>query len=202
MGGRIKRLLARIWAYPFWFAVNRAGVAKIVAEDVDWAVRCTNNAEISALDRYSQFAFLCSAELERQFRTLVHYRLQSAPPFVRLLLRAIYRRPATPVLQADRIGPGLFIQHGDDTIVQAQSIGSYCWINQNVTVGATAEGRPTLGDRVRIGTGAVVVGPVTLHDGATIGPNATVIHDIGPGETVVAPAAVPVELPQDGDARR
>lgn len=200
MGGRIKLLLARIWAYPLWFSINRAGVANIVAEDVDWAVRCINNAEILALDRYSQFAFLCSAELERQFRTLVHYRLGSARPFVRLILRAIYRRPETPVLQVDRIGPALFVQHGYETIVDAESIGKFCWINQGVTVGATSEGRPTLGDRVRIGTGAVIVGPVTLHDGATVGPNATVVHDVGPGETVVAPQAVPVEQ-QEGDAR-
>lgn len=102
-------------------------------------------------------------------------------------------RPAeTLTLSADRIGPGLFIQHGVATIVTAKSIGSHCWINQQVTIGHDATGGPTLGDRVRVGAGAVVIGPITLHDGATVGANATVIHDVGPGETVVAPLATPL----------
>ena len=113
----------------------------------------------------------------------------SAPLALRLLLRAMYRPAATLTLNADRIGPGLFIQHGVATIVTAESIGSHCWINQQVTIGHNATGRPTLGDRVRVGAGAVVIGPITLHDGATVGANATVIHDVGPGETVVAPLA-------------
>src|SRR5271165_3513753 len=41
-------------------------------------------------------------------------------------------------------------------------------------------------------------GPITLHDGATVGANATVIHDVGPGETVVAPLATTLK-PRLGD---
>ncbi|MFW0795320.1 DapH/DapD/GlmU-related protein [Gordonia sp. CPCC 205515] len=93
------------------------------------------------------------------------------------------------VLDADDIGPALFIQHGLGTIVTAESIGHHCWINQQVTIGHNAVGRPTLGDHVRVGAGAVVLGPITLHDGSTVGANATVLHDVGPGETVVAPEA-------------
>ena len=103
-----------------------------------------------------------------------------------------------PLIDADRIGPGLFIQHGVATRVGADSIGSHCWINQQVTIGYDATGRPTLGDRVRVGAGAIVIGRVTLHDGATVGVNATVIHDVGPGETVVAPLATALK-PRSGD---
>jgi serine O-acetyltransferase len=81
-------------------------------------------------------------------------------------------RPAA--LDAARIGAGLFIQHGVATIVTADNIGSHCWINQQVTIGYNARGRPTLGDRVWVGAGALVIGPITLHDGATVGANATV----------------------------
>ena len=191
--------LARVWAYPLWCSVIRSESADAVAEDVDWWMRCIDDAELLGLDRYSRFAYLSGALPE--FRTLVHYRLRTAPLALRLLLRAIYRPAATLTLNADRIGPGLFIQHGVATIVTAESIGSHCWINQQVTIGHDATSRPTLRDRVRVGAGAVVIGPITLHDGATVGANATVIHDVGPGETVVAPLATSLKPRRgDGDA--
>ena len=179
--------LARVWAYPLWCSVIHSESADAVVEDVDWWMRCIGDADLLKLDRYSRFAYLSGALAE--FRTLVHYRLRSAPLALRLLLRAIYRPAATLTLNADRIGPGLFIQHGVATFVVAKSIGSHCWINQQVTIGHNARGRPTLGDGVRVAAGAVVIGPITLHDGATVGANATVMHDVGPGETVVAPLA-------------
>jgi serine O-acetyltransferase len=191
--------LARVWAYPLWYGVTRSESADAVAQDVDWWMRCINDADLLQLDRYSRFAYLSGALTE--FRTLVHYRLRSAPRGLRMLLRKLYRPAATLTLNADRIGPGLFIQHGVATIVTAKSIGSHCWINQQVTIGHDAAGRPTLGDRVRVGAGAVVIGAITLHDGATVGANATVIHDVGPGETVVAPLAIALKpRPGDGDA--
>jgi serine O-acetyltransferase len=184
---KILFVFARIWAYPLWRGVAHSSSADAVAEDVDYWVHCIDDPELLQLDRYSRFAYLSGALTE--FRTLIHYRLRSAPLLIRFLLRALYRPAPTLTLAADRIGPGLFIQHGVSTIVTAESIGSHCWINQQVTIGHNAAGRPTLGDRVRVGAGAVVIGPITLHDGATVGANATVIRDVGPGETVVAPLA-------------
>lgn len=171
-------VLARVWAYPLWCSVIRSESADAVTEDVDWWMRCIGDAELLALDRYSRFAYLSGALTE--FRTLVHYRLRSAPFVLRVLLRAQYRPAGAVTLNADRNGPGLLIQHGVATIVTAESHRSRCWINQQITIGHNATGRPTLGDRVRVGAGAVVLGPITLHDGATIGANATVIHDVGP----------------------
>jgi serine O-acetyltransferase len=182
--------LARIWAYPLWYSVIRSAAADDVTADVRWWVQCIDDAELLDLDDYSRFAYLAGALTE--FRTLVHYRLRCEPAVVRTALRVLYRPAPTLTLEADRIGPALFIQHGVATIVTAESIGSYCWVNQQVTIGHDAVGRPTLGDRVRVGAGAVVLGPITLHDGATVGANATVIHDVGPGTTVVAPLASPL----------
>jgi serine O-acetyltransferase len=182
--------LARVWAYPLWCSVIRSESADDVLEDVDWWMHCINDDQLLNLDRYARFAYLSGAL--KEFRTLVHYRLRSAPLPLRVLLRVLYRPEPTLTLDADSIGPGLFIQHGFATIVVAESIGSHCWINQQVTIGYDAKGKPTLGDSVRVGAGAIVLGPVTLHDGATVGANATVIHDVGPGETVVAPLATPI----------
>jgi serine O-acetyltransferase len=189
---------ARIWAYPLWCSVIHSKAAQTVIEDVDWWMRCINHPDLLALDRYSRFAYLTGALTE--FRTLVHYRLRSTPAALRLLLRAVYRPATTLTLEADRIGPGLFIQHGVATIVTAESIGSHCWINQQVTIGHNARGRPTLGDRVRVASGAVVIGPITLHDDATVGANATVMQDVGQGVTVVAPLATALNPQRDGDA--
>lgn len=198
-GWTLRLACARIWAYPLWCSVIRLQAAQVVAEDIDWWVQCMDDADLQALDRYARFAYLSGALTE--FRTLVHYRLRSAPTMLRFLLRAVYRPSATLTLDVDRIGPALFIQHGVATTVSAGSIGSHCWINQQVTIGYTAKGRPTLGDDVRIGAGAVVVGPITLHDGATVGVNATVMHDVGPGEVVVAPLAIALDhRRRDGDA--
>jgi len=191
--------LARVWVYPLWFSVIRSGAVEAVFEDIDWSLQCIDDPQLLALDRYSRFAYLSGAL--REFRTLVHFRLRNSPLPLRLVLRLLYRPEPTLTLDADSIGPGLFIQHGFATIVVAESIGSHCWINQQVTVGYDAKGKPTLGDSVRIGAGAVVLGPVTLHDGATVGANATVVNDVRPGETVVAPLAAPINRRHgDGDA--
>lgn len=82
--------LARVWARPLWLAVGRSDAADVVAEDVDWWMRCIDEPDLSALDHYSRFAYLSGAL--REFRTLVHYRLQSAPWPLRMLLRKLYRR--------------------------------------------------------------------------------------------------------------
>jgi serine O-acetyltransferase len=191
-------VLARIWAYPLWCTAKRSSSAQDVAEDVEWWSRCINDKTLLALDPYARFAYFTGALTE--FRTLMHYRLRRTRAPLRIFLRAVYRPAPTLILDAERIGPGLFIQHGLATIVTAQSIGSHCWINQQVTVGHTAKGRPTLGDNVRIGAGAVVLGPITLNDGATVGANATVLSDIGPGVTVVAPLATTLNRrPAAGD---
>jgi serine O-acetyltransferase len=192
--------LARIWAYPLWRSVIRSEAADDVVEDIDFWMSCIDEPELLALDRYSRFAYLTGALTE--FRTLVHYRLRSSPWPLRFLLSKLYRPSATLTLEADQIGPALFIQHGVGTIVTAQSIGSHCWVNQQVTIGYNAKGRPTLHDGVRVGAGAVVIGPITLHDGATVGANATVIHDVPAGVTVVAPTATILHRRQEpGDAQ-
>lgn len=195
--GRAKLLvLARIWAYPLWCSAIRSESADEVHQDVDWWMDCMNDEKLLALDHYSRFAYLAGALPE--FRNLVHYRLRSAPPVRRGLLRGLYRPKPTLTLDAKSIGPGLFIQHGFATVVYAETIGRHCWINQQVTIGYDTRGKPTLGDDVRVGAGAMVIGHLTLHDGATVGVNATVIHDVGPGETVVAPLATPLKTRSPG----
>jgi serine O-acetyltransferase len=87
----------------------------------------------------------------------------------------------------NNIGKGLFIQHGNSTIIHAARIGSNCWVNQNVTIGDNGRGIPTIGNNVRIGTGAVVLGPILVGDNVVIGANATIVKDV-PSNSVVVPS--------------
>ncbi len=196
----IRLALARVWAYPLWCSVIGSESAGAVAEDVDWWMRCIGDAELLGLDPYSRFAYLSGALTE--FRTLVHYRLRSAPAGASCFCCGRCTDPQQPS-PSTRTGSGR--DSSSSTVSQPSSprnpSASHCWINQQVTIGHDATGRPTLGDRVRVGAGAVVIGPITLHDGATVGANATVIHDVGPGETVVAPLATALKPRRgDGDA--
>ena len=61
-------------------------------------------------------------------------------------------------------GLSLFIQHGFSAVINARSIGSDCYINQQVTIGSSwAADSPTLGNGVRLTAGAKVLGDVTLN---------------------------------------
>ena len=87
-------------------------------------------------------------------------------------------------LTSKNMGPGLFIQHGFSTIVGVETMGSNCWINQQVTVGHTEKGRPKIGNNVKIMTGAKVLGNVTIGDNVIIGAGAIIVKDV-PSDCVV-----------------
>ena len=82
------------------------------------------------------------------------------------------------------IGAGLFVQHGFSTIIMAD-LGENCWVNQQVTIGhKDKNGRPQIGNNVRITAGAKVLGNIKVGDNVTIGANAVVVKDV-PDDCVV-----------------
>src|SRR5262249_21483457 len=90
---RMLLALARVWAYPLWCSVIHSDSAETIEEDVDWWMRCIDDADLLALDRYSRFVYLSGALTE--FRSLVHYRLRGAPMALRIAMRTLYRPAAT-----------------------------------------------------------------------------------------------------------
>jgi serine O-acetyltransferase len=121
-----------------------------------------------------------------EFRSLLHYRIP------RTKVVSILSGPGTPALyiKTPNIGPGLFIQHGFSTIIDAKSIGSNCWIHQQVTIGFTEAGKhPVIGDNVMIGAGAIIIGDVTIGDNAVVGAGAVVTKDVPSGCIVVGSPA-------------
>jgi serine O-acetyltransferase len=99
-----------------------------------------------------------------------------------------------------RIGKGLYIGHfGGLVIHQDAVIGENCNLAHGVTIGQTnrgsRQGCPTIGNRVWIGTGAVLVGRITVGDNVLIAPNSFVNFDVPPNSVVLGnPARV---MPRD-----
>lgn len=85
----------------------------------------------------------------------------------------------------EKIGGGIFIQHGYCTDLSCRAIGDNCWINQKVTVAYRGNDCPTIGNNVRIGTGAIIIGGIHIGDNAKIAAGAIVVKDV-PANCVVA----------------
>nr|WP_296778778.1 serine acetyltransferase [Rhodococcus sp. (in: high G+C Gram-positive bacteria)] len=183
--------LARIWAKPLWWGASKSVNFGVLQQDVDRWIECIGNDALKPLDTYSRFAYLAGALPE--FRNVVHYRLRPSALPVRILLKRLYRPDGTIILEADTIGPGLFLHHGNGIMISATSIGKNFWINQHASLGYNAKGRPTVGDNVTIAAGAVVTGPITLGDDVTVGANAVVIKSVPSGTIMVAPIAQKLE---------
>jgi len=175
-------------AAPLWAVVQRAEAGPYLRRDADRFAECLRRPDVAALSPRARFGWLVARHPE--FRSLVHFRLTPLPWALRALLRALWRPLPTLHLNAAVIGPGLFIEHGFATTLTAATVGEDCWVNQQVTVGHTGRGQPVVGDRVRIGAGAVVVGPVHVGDDAVVGANATVVRDVPAGAVMLAPEAV------------
>lgn len=124
----------------------------------------------------------------REYRTVFYARLAgggTAPRVLARLLATLWRPQVAFELSCGRIGPGLYVAHGFATIVVAARIGTDCLLSQQVTIGHSDRGGPpVLGDRVRIGAGAIVVGPITVGDDAVVGAGAVVVHDVPAGAVV------------------
>lgn len=119
-----------------------------------------------------------------EFRNLYIYRNKHRLGYNRVL-RMLYHPLDTLWITTEKIGGGLFIQHGFSTYIAAESIGENCWINQMVNIGYKDDGRPArLGNNVTVACGAVVVGDITVGDNSIIGANAVVTKDVAPGSVM------------------
>lgn len=87
-----------------------------------------------------------------------------------------------------QIGRGLYIGHSGGIVVGAAQIGHNFSISQGVTIGQTnrgeRKGRPTIGNNVYVGPGAIVIGNIKIGDNVAIGANCVVTKDI-PDNAVV-----------------
>lgn len=77
------------------------------------------------------------------------------------------------------IGPGLYIGHFGDVLVDRCRLGKHCTISQSTRIHAgDAASGPVLGDRVWVGAHAQIIGPYTIGTGSTVSAAATLTRDI------------------------
>lgn len=137
--------------------------------------------------KYGICSFLYFFFVFKEFRRLVDYRLKKTKlVFLRLLLKPFLG--GLNLYFACRegcIGGGLRIMHGYSTTVLVKKMGTNCMINQNVTIGWSYSGIPTIGHDVWIAAGAVVCGGISVGDDVVIGANSVVTKDI-PSHCMVA----------------
>lgn len=113
----------------------------------------------------------------KEYRNLLAFRFFGRGD--RFIFKRLFRPMEILYIYCRDIGPRLFIQHGFSTTISAKSIGSDCWINQQVTIGYTfAPNAPLIGNGVRLSAGAKVVGSIAIGDNAIIAANAAVVKDV------------------------
>jgi serine O-acetyltransferase len=124
----------------------------------------------------------------RDFRTVLYRRLwdgNRAGSLLASLLSRILRPRESCYVGGGPVGPGLYLLHAFSTIVNAETMGSDCFIANGVTVGADVAGnRPRVGNQVAVYANATILGGVTIGDYALVGANALVIDDVPAGATV------------------
>jgi serine O-acetyltransferase len=93
-----------------------------------------------------------------------------------------------------KIGKDLFIDHGTGVVIgETTIIGDNVTIYQGVTLGGTSyhpvKRHPTIGNNVIIGAGAKVLGNIKIGDRAKIGAGAIVVKDVLAGSVFVGETA-------------
>jgi serine O-acetyltransferase len=132
-----------------------------------------------------------------EFRNVFYFRTGMAGK-----LLSIFCRPMSSLIieRKMKVGPGLFIIHGEGTFVLADEIGQNCTVYQQVTIGNVEGGMPTIGNNVTIYAGAKILGRVRVGDNVSVGANSVVIKNVPPNVTVLGVPAVVVwkKKPADG----
>ncbi len=89
-----------------------------------------------------------------------------------------------------KIGRRFFIDHGSGVVIgETAEIGNDVLVYQGVVLGGTSRSKekrhPTIGNKVVIGSGAILLGPIMVGEGARIGAGSVVINDVPKEATVV-----------------
>jgi serine O-acetyltransferase len=166
---------------PHILILLRAGRGSVMWADL---IRWAELVHLAAPQTVGDFVglFITLMTFKREYRTVFYLR---AGTKARVLYWMCPRLRDLDI-ERTKIGPGLFIQHGNSTFVSAQSIGANCWIGRHVVIGYSNEtDRPTIGNNVRIFAGAKIIGNITIGDNATIGLNTVVAGNVAPDTTVL-----------------
>ena len=182
-------LFDRVILHVFQYIAGLAPLMTAVLADLDvWETRSSKETGTF----YKRFKHMYRQRQE--FRSVVAYRVQQVVGSAEAFGKIVKPQPdwlhvTNLHLETLDIGPGLYVEHGFSTIVNARRIGRNFWVNQNVTIGTGKGGIPSFGDDCSVRTGAVVVGGIVIGDRVTIGANAFVDFDVPDDSLVVSERA-------------
>jgi serine O-acetyltransferase len=135
-----------------------------------------------------QFGFLYLMTFWNEYRNVFYFRTG----FIKHILKYLCFPLSTLHIGLEKgfsgeIGSGLIIWHGEATRIFARSIGKDCSIWQQVTIGrgGVHGGTPTIGDNVKVYSGAKIIGNIVVGNNVQIGANAVVVKDVPGNCTVV-----------------
>lgn len=109
--------------------------------------------------------------------------------YYRIKLKYLSEKSGIQIPTKTKIGKGFYLGHFGTIIINPEAVlGENINIASGVTIGKTNRGVnmgvPIIGNRVWIGTNAIIVGKVTVGDDVLIAPNAYVNFDV-PSHSVV-----------------
>ena len=110
--------------------------------------------------------------------------------FFRLLKRRYSYKYGYQINNDAQIGEGFYIFHRGTIIIGPVKIGSNCTVSHNVIIGRSYKdgkiGRPTIGDKVWIGSGAHIVGDIKIGSNVMVAPNSLVNFDVPDNSIVIS----------------
>ena len=130
------------------------------------------------------FAFIRLFAAYKEYRSLFLYRIGN---FGTILSIVVPHMDSCHFITSSKdIGYGLVLQHGYSTIIWPIKMGNNCQIWHNVTIGRAHDkgSRPTIGNNVKICTGAIVIGDIVIGDNCIIAAGSVVVKSV-PANCVV-----------------
>ncbi len=169
-----------LWHWPFLMLCRLSSRRSIIEKDrLQWYIKVLRTQRQPNLRDDFQLSLL------PEYRSLCYSRMGGLRRLTQWYL------PGQSLLALARpqeyYGAGLVIHHGGNTRLGAVRMGENCEVWHNVTLGVGShdnDDRPTIGNHVKIFTGATIAGKVTIGDYAVIGAGCVVLEDI-PANAVV-----------------
>ena len=153
-----------------------------IYRDID---RVLNGQDYPTFKSYFLKFCLCM-NFEHNFLANFYLRIGQIRAIRKLLFWFYKPDPTTQIhMPEENIGEGLMLGHGFSIMCVAKKIGKDVSIFQQVTIGYSHSGCPTIGDNVWIYAGAKVLGGVTIGNNVVIGANSVVTKDVPDNAVVV-----------------
>lgn len=126
------------------------------------------------------------------FFRMAQYKGWAHPIFIRIS-NHYAEKYALMIYPETRVGYGLYLGHGFNTVVNASAIiGNNVNLSHGVTIGANTTKAAIIGDNVYIGPNVCTVGNCKIGNETTVGAGSVVTRDIPENTTAVGAPARPI----------